>query len=136
MSVQQKSAIFFLSIRVLLGKKYEVDWDAFVHAVVTAILSCICQFLNYYSSIDIRGEPEPYGSTVMCLGPLTSLHRLVPSITLGYAICDIINGFSLGSDAVAHGFATFSVMGSFVYLDASHFITPLLVMEVSYHSFL
>lgn len=130
-SVAIMSAVIFLSIRFLLGKKYDVDWDALVHAVLTAILSCMCQYLNYYSAIEMRGEPEPYGTIAKCMGPLTSLHRIVPSITLGYAICDIINGFTLSIDAVAHGFATFTVMASFIYLDASPLITPMLVMEVS-----
>ena len=109
-----------------------MDWDAFVHAVLTAILSCICQYYNSFLAEEMRGEPEPYGSISKCLGPLTSLHKIVPSMTLGYAICDIINGFTLGVDALAHGFATFTVMAAFIYLDASHIITPMLTMEVSY----
>lgn len=130
-SVAVTSAAIFLSIRLLLGKKYGVDWDAFVHALLTAIFSCICQYYNSFLADEMRGHPEPYGSISKCLGPLTSLHRIVPSMTLGYAICDIINGFTLGVDALAHGFATFTVMAAFVYLDASHIIAPMLTMEVS-----
>lgn len=94
----------------------------------------MCVYLDYSAATDIRGFPEPQGSTLHCLGPLTSLHRILPSITLGYAICDIINGFTLGKDALAHGFATFMVMSLFIGHGASHIMTPMLLMEVSVFS--
>ena len=51
---------------------------------------------------------EPNGSFQECTGPLTSLHRIIPAITQGYALCDIINGFhlistGLGPEHLAHG---------------------------------
>jgi hypothetical protein len=123
--------VFFLAIRLRFGKQLQIDWDAFVHALLTTIGSCMCVYLDYSTAIDIRGFPEPQGSIIHCLGPLTSLHRILPSITLGYAICDILNGFTLGADALAHGFATFTVMALFIVHGASHIMTPMLVMEVS-----
>ena len=46
-------------------------------------------------------------------------------------MCDIINGFRLGPAFLAHGVATFSVMSIFNENDASHIITPMLIMEIS-----
>jgi hypothetical protein len=51
---------------------------------------------------------EPFASLQKCLGPLTSLHRIIPAITQGYAVCDIVNGIhllskGLGPEFLAHG---------------------------------
>jgi hypothetical protein len=59
------------------------------------------------------------------------LHRIIPAITQGYAICDIINGFRLGPEFLAHGIATFSVAAIFNENNASHILTPMLIMEIS-----
>jgi len=116
---------------LVLGKKYKVDWDAFIHAVLSGTGSAMCYYLDIFAAVDMRGVSEPLGS-VQCLGPLTSLHRILPAITQGYAICDIINGFTLGGrDAISHGFATFFVMALFNEMNASHIITPMLLMEIS-----
>jgi len=78
----------------------------------------------------MTGVAEPLGS-IQCNGALTSLHRIIPAITQGYAVCDIINGFRLGPAFLAHGIATFTVLGIFNELEASHILTPMLFMEVS-----
>lgn len=52
-------------------------------------------------------------------------------LLLGYAVCDIINGFRLGPAFLAHGIATFTVSAIFCELGASHILTPMLVMEIS-----
>ncbi len=49
----------------------------------------------------------------------------------GYAICDIINGFRLGPAFLAHGTAMFILAAFFNELEASHILTPMLVMELS-----
>lgn len=59
-------------------------------------------------------SPEPQGSLQECFGPLTSLHRIIPAITQGYAVCDIINGFhllskGLGPEFLAHGVGKYSM---------------------------
>mmetsp|Transcript_8608 Transcript_8608/g.10791 ORF Transcript_8608/g.10791 Transcript_8608/m.10791 type:complete len:217 (-) Transcript_8608:1768-2418(-) len=114
-----------------MNAKFKIDWDAFVHALVTSIGAVICLYLTFNSAMDIRGTVEPLGS-LLCNGPLTSLHRILPSITQGYAICDIVNGFEVGTkDAMAHGAATFAVMTLFIELGASHIIAPILIMECS-----
>lgn len=129
------SAVIFLSIRMTFQKKLNVDWDAWIHAVITAIGSVICcyfnsnpQYISPSSSIE-----EPLNSITNCSGPLTSMHRILPSITLGYAICDIINGISMSNKAgILHGVATLAVMALFVeFLDASEIVAPMLVMEIS-----
>mmetsp|Transcript_54 Transcript_54/g.74 ORF Transcript_54/g.74 Transcript_54/m.74 type:complete len:268 (+) Transcript_54:70-873(+) len=131
------SAIIFLSIRMQFKKKYNIDWDALVHAWITAVGSVICcyfdanpQYIHPSSSPVIE---EPMNSITNCSGPLTSFHRILASITLGYAICDIINGVSNNSKAgIVHGVATMAVMALFVeWLQAPEIIAPMLVMEIS-----
>ena len=83
-----------------------------------------------FSAVEQRGVAEPIGS-ILCHGALTNIHRLTPALTQGYAICDIINGFTLGPAALAHGIATLAVMTFFNEVGASHIITPILFMEIS-----
>ncbi len=54
-----------------------------------------------------------------------------PNNNKGYAVCDIINGFRLGPAYLAHGIATFTVVAIFNENNASHILTPMLIMEVS-----
>ncbi len=79
---------------------------------------------------EVRGVKEPLG-TILCLGPVTNIHRLTPAITQGYAICDIINGFKISKEALAHDLATFTVATLFNEMGASHLFTYILIMEVS-----
>ena len=72
---------------------------------------------------------EPLRS-VTCQGPLTSLHRIIPMITMGYSVLDLLDGVSLGVDFLAHGAATLTIMGFFIYKDIPHVIVPMLLMEV------
>jgi hypothetical protein len=51
-------------------------------------------------------------------------------ITMGYSVLDLIDGLSLGPDFVAHGAATLTIMGFFVYQNIPHVIVPMLLMEV------
>lgn len=129
-TVTAVSAACFLGTRMSVGHKYNIDWDAFIHAILSGVGSAICVYLNYYAASGMTGFPEPLGST-SCNGPLTSLHRIIPAITQGYAVCDIINGFRLGPAFLAHGIATFSVSAIFCELDGSHLLTPMLIMELS-----
>jgi len=124
------TAAILLLMRMTIGHKYDVDWDALVHAFITGWGAVACVYLNIYSSEEISGVSEPLRS-IQCAEPLTSLHRILPAITQGYAVCDIINGFSLGREFLAHGIATFTVMTIFVELNASSIILPMLVMEIS-----
>lgn len=83
-----------------------------------------------FSYTKLQNGAEPLGS-IICKGPLTSLHRIIPAITQGYAICDIINGFKLGPAFLAHGIATLTVSSIFNESNASHILTPMLIMEIS-----
>lgn len=128
--VTAMSAALFLGMRKTIGHKYDVDWDAFVHAVLAGVGSAICVYLNIFAAVHMTEITEPLGS-VQCNGPLTSLHRVIPAITQGYAVCDIINGFRLGPAFLAHGIATFTIAAIFNELEASHILTPMLIMELS-----
>lgn len=135
-TVAATSAITFLTIRTRIHRTYEVEWDSFIHSIISGLGSAICIYLNYYAAIPLAGFPEPIASLEECQGPLTSLHRIIPAITQGYAICDIINGFhllskGLGPEFLAHGLATFLVAAFFNELNASHILTPVLIMEGS-----
>lgn len=129
--VTATSAALFLGMRHSIGHKYQIDWDAFVHAILSGIGSSICVYLNIYAAVHMTGVTEPLGSIGHCNGPLTSLHRIIPAITQGYAVCDIINGLRLGPAFLAHGIAMFLLAAFFNELEASHILTPVLVMELS-----
>ena len=71
-----------------MKKKRGIDWYALIHAIISSIGAMICMYLDYTSSTILTGSPEPE-STVLCGEPLTSLHRILPAITMGYAIFDL-----------------------------------------------
>lgn len=124
------TAVSLALIRALFGKTLGVDWYALVHACISAGGSIICVYLNVFASETLTGASEPLRS-VMCGGPLTSLHRVLPSITMGYALLDILDGFSIGMDFILHGLATFGIMAFFCEVHAEAIITPMLLMEAS-----
>jgi len=113
-------------MRSSIGHKRNIDWDALVHAIVTGVGSLSCVYLDYFASETLTGVREPLRSIgPACAGPLTSLHRIIPAITQGYALCDILNGFRLGPAFLAHGVMTLLVMIIFNESNASHLITPM-----------
>lgn len=96
----------------------------------------MCIYLNASASVYLTGMEEPNRSLIACQGPLTSLHRIIPAITQGYAICDIIQGYQLfykgsGPEFIAHGFATLLGTTLFNEYNLSHILTPMLVLEGS-----
>jgi hypothetical protein len=117
------------TLKVSLKKKQGVDWYSLVHAVVTGYASLVCVYLSNDGEL-LTGTPEPLRS-VLCQGPLTSLHRMIPAITLGFGLFDIIDGFTHGPDFIMHGLATFTIMGYFTYYNVNEIIVPMLLMEVS-----
>lgn len=50
---------------------------------------------------------------------------------MGYAVIDIIDGFTYGPDFFFHGLATFSVMAFACEQDRTQFIAPVTLMECS-----
>jgi len=115
-----------------------VCWEGLLHATVSGVGSAICVYLNHFAAVDISGESEPLRS-IRCDGdddasaslPLTSLHRILPAITLGYGLCDIIEGLDLGRDFLLHATALVIVMGTCCEMGYSHTVTPMLLMEIS-----
>mmetsp|Transcript_2991 Transcript_2991/g.4017 ORF Transcript_2991/g.4017 Transcript_2991/m.4017 type:complete len:272 (-) Transcript_2991:266-1081(-) len=119
-----------LGIRFTLKKYRGVDWYAFLHAIVSGSGSLLAVYLDANAAYALTGLGEPLRSC-MCHGPLTSLHRILPAITMGYSLLDLLDGLGLGIDFALHGIFTFSVMIVFIQLNAPHVVTPFLLMEVS-----
>jgi len=113
-----------------MGKKWGVDWYALTHAIVSALGSIACSYLDVFASETLTGTPEPLRSC-QCAGPLTSLHKILPAITMGYSLFDLIDGMTISVDFMLHGLATFAVMAFFLETGTPNFITPMLLMEAS-----
>jgi hypothetical protein len=117
-------------VRATLQKKRGIDWYACVHAMVTGLGSMACVYLDLFAAETLTGTSEPLRSC-QCEGPLTSLHRILPAITMAYSMFDLFDGFTISIDFALHGLSTFSVMAFFCEHNAPHIITPMLLMEVS-----
>lgn len=87
-------------IKLLTGEWKGVRWYSLSHAVVTGYLSLVCVVLNIFAAEHLTGTTEPLRS-VLCQGPMTSLHRVVPAITMGFGFFDIIEGLNHGPDFVS-----------------------------------
>lgn len=79
---------------------------------------------------------EPFATLEYCQQPLTSLHRILPAILQGYALCDILEAIhlrskGLGLEFLGHGIGTLLVTTTFIEANASHLLTFTLVMEIS-----
>lgn len=112
------------------GSKRNVDWYAFAHALITGVGATVCFYLDFFAAEQLRGIAEPLGS-IQCLGPLTSVHRILPAFSMGYGLLDIIEGFRLGPDFLLHGIATFIIFTYFCENNIPEIIEPFLFMEVS-----
>uniref|UniRef100_A0A7S4HND2 TLC domain-containing protein n=1 Tax=Odontella aurita TaxID=265563 RepID=A0A7S4HND2_9STRA len=134
------SGAILMAVHVL-GKKVGPDgqkkinrggvcWDGLLHGILSGVGSSLCLYLDFFAAEEISGSPEPMRS-IRCEGPLTSLHRLLPAITWGYAMVDIVDSFTLGNDFLMHGTMLGAVMGTVCELGVPHTITPMLIMEVS-----
>jgi hypothetical protein len=117
-------------VRMIFGKKYNVDWWAALHHFVTGVGSAMAVYLDVFSSEALTDTPEPLRSC-LCEGPLTSLHRILPAITMGYAVLDLIDGMKLGMDFALHGVMTFVVMLFFCETELPQIVVPFLLMEIS-----
>ena len=42
-------------MRKTIGHKYDIDWDAFVHAVLSGVGSAICVYLNIFAAVHMTG---------------------------------------------------------------------------------
>lgn len=127
------AAIFFLTLRLSpLKRKHDFDLDGFVHAFITGIGSAMCVYLDYFVAEELSGTSEPLGM-MRCQKPLTNLHMILPAITLGYSICDIINGLTMNlpKEFLAHGVVTFAASALYCENQMQQFATHMLVMELS-----
>jgi hypothetical protein len=124
------TVILLGGIRIAFGHKRGVDWIALVHAFVVSVGSLACVYLDFYASVTLTGTSEPFRS-LQCHGPLTSLHRILPAMTMGYAVFDIMDGFRISTDFLLHGIATISVTWYFCEIGIPQIITVMLLMEVS-----
>lgn len=88
-------------IRAMCHEAYGVNWYSLVHAAVTGYGSAMAVWLSVFAAVPLTGTAEPLRSIVGCGGPLTSLHRIVPAITMGYGIFDILDGVGHGLDFVS-----------------------------------
>jgi len=119
-----------LAIRFTFKKYRGVDWYALIHAIITGYGSLFAAYLDAHAAEPLTGLAEPLRSC-SCHGSLTSLHRVLPAITMGYATFDLLDGLTLGIDFALHGFFTLLVMVVFVQMNAPHVVAPFLLMEVS-----
>lgn len=125
------TAIVLLVIHMLVGKKYGVNWCSFVHACVVGFLSFVAVWLNVNAAESLTGTTEPLGA-ILCQGPLTTFHSIVPAISMGFGVFDLAEGIHLAkTDFIAHGVATLSIMAYFCEYGVQEIITPMLLMEIS-----
>jgi hypothetical protein len=94
------SAILLGAIRFFAQQRCDINWYSLVHATITGVLSVVCVWLNVFAAVPLTGVPEPLGA-ILCKGPLTSMHAIIPAVTAGFGIFDIIEGFSHGMDFVS-----------------------------------
>jgi hypothetical protein len=95
--------------------------------VVNAVVLTRCNAMNIVVS-SLLTEPL---RAAQCLAPLTSLHRILPAIAMGYSVIDLIDGFTVGIDFLIHGLLTMSVMLFFCELDRPQIVAPFIIMECS-----
>mmetsp|Transcript_26191 Transcript_26191/g.60202 ORF Transcript_26191/g.60202 Transcript_26191/m.60202 type:complete len:297 (-) Transcript_26191:105-995(-) len=117
-------------LRFTLGKRNGVDWYSLAHSLVTGWGSVLALYLDEAASEQLTGIPEPLRAC-QCHGPLTSLHRIIPAITMGFSILDLLDGATIGIDFALHGCFTFVVMVFYVQTNVPQIVTPFIVMEMS-----
>jgi len=112
-------------------RKMGVNWVSFWHAVVVGFMSFLASYLNVYAAEALTGQTEPEGG-VLCKGPLTTFHSIVPAISMGYGVFDVKEGLLMGkADFIMHGVATLTIMSYFCWYGIPEIITPMLLMEIS-----
>ena len=54
-TITATSAAIFLGMRASIGHKYDIDWDAVVHAIVSGVGAAICIYLNRNAAVEMNG---------------------------------------------------------------------------------
>jgi hypothetical protein len=93
------SAVLLRTIKVVTKDCRGIRWWALLHAIVTGYGSLACLWVNIDAAEPLTGTSEPLRS-FLCQGPLTSLHRIIPAISMGYGLIDMIEGLDHGLDFV------------------------------------
>lgn len=125
------SAIIFIALSPFKTKnKFELD--SFIHAIITGIGSAMCVYLDQYVAEELTGIPEPLGQ-IRCQKPLTTLHVILPAVTLGYSINDIYQCVTKdqGMAFLFHGIAMFASTATCCQLGLQPLLTRGLIMEIS-----
>jgi hypothetical protein len=123
-------AAALVGVRIVGKKRWGVDWYALVHAVVSFGGCAAVLYLDLIASRQLTGIAEPLRS-LQCHPPLTSLHRILPAMTMGYSLLDLFDGLSIGLDFALHGAVTMLVLAYYCAVDAPHIVEPLLIVEAS-----
>jgi hypothetical protein len=89
------SCITLFIISKAVGKKFGVNWCSWFHACVVGSMSFVAVWLNVYAAESLTGTTEPLGA-ILCQGPLTTFHSIVPAITMGFGVFDLSEGISMG----------------------------------------
>jgi hypothetical protein len=125
------SALAFLIIQLVTRKKFGLNWFSLSHSLAVGGMSFVAVWLNIFAAESLTGTTEPLGA-ILCQGPLTTFHSIVPAITMGYGLFDLVEALHLAkTDFVLHGIATSSVMSYFCEYGVPEIITPMLLMEIS-----
>jgi len=125
------TAVVLYLIHKAVKKTFGVNWGSFVHACVVGSFSFVAVWLNVYAAESLTGTTEPLGA-ILCQGPLTTFHSIVPAITMGFGVFDLAEGIGMAkTDFILHGVATFSIMAYFCEYGVPEIIVPMLLMEIS-----
>lgn len=116
-------------LRWTVGHWRGVNTYALTHAVVTTIGSFMCLYLDFYASKTLTGIQEPL-RTVLGYPAMTSLHRILPAITMGYSFFDLYDGL-VSIDFLFHGIITMTVMFVYVAQGVPQMLSGFIFMEFS-----
>lgn len=104
------SAVILYLIHKIVGRKFNVNWCSFAHAVVVGKMSFVAVWLNVFGAELLTGTTEPLGA-VLCQGPLTTFHSIVPAVSMGFGIFDLAEGIGMAKlDFVSVQFVVTGIM--------------------------
>lgn len=120
----------FAAMRLTLAERGGINWYALLHAIIAGLGGVVCAYLSFVSAEYMTGTPEPLG-TALCHGPLTSLHRILPTVSVGYSVFDLLDGLHLGADFLSHGAVMFLFSAYIMEVDKNQVLAVMLTLEVS-----
>ena len=124
------SGCWWLTIKSTLGNSGGVYWFSLLHAMVTGVGGALCAYLDFFG-IPSDQVQEPLRS-VQCAPALSPLHTILPMITLGYALSDLLEGLHIGKwDFIYHGLVLGLCCLILCEMGLSHVVGSALIMEIS-----